>query len=327
MKKVLSGIRASGNLHLGNYLGAVKGMLDLQNDSGFETYYMVADLHGITAPYDKNKFAGNVKSVIKDYLACGLDPKKSTLFIQSTVPQHLELFYLFTSVTNVAKMQHLPTYKDEIKKHPENITMALLNYPVLMAADILAYKASHVPVGVDQEPHIEVARDIAKKMNAKYGTNFPEPVRFKTSGEYVPSLLGEGKMAKSIEGSAIFLTDSLDEIKSKVAKIPTDCGKGENIPTTGGVASFLKFVELFEGKEVRSQYEFDYTKSGLRYGDAKSKLATAIYNFLKPIQEKRVQIEKDIDFVNDVINEGTKKAQATTIQTVNEVKELMGLRY
>jgi len=197
-KRVFSGTRATGGLHLGNYLGAVKGYLELSNDPGYETIYMVMDLHAITTPFDKDKLAENTRNVVLDYLACGLDPEKSIITVQSLVPEHTYLAHILSAEISVARMQHLPTFKEKVAQHPDNVTMALLNYPVLMAADILLYKASLVPVGVDQEPHLEVAREIARKMNNLYGTDFPEPVRFATKGEYIPSLTGEGKMSKTV---------------------------------------------------------------------------------------------------------------------------------
>lgn len=325
-KRVLSGIRATGRLHLGNYLGAVVGMLELQNDPSYETLYMVADLHSLTTPYDKSKLQDNVRGVVLDYLSVGLDPEKSTIFVQSHLSEHTELFYLLSTVTTLARMQHLPTYKDKLKQHPNASTVALLNYPVLMASDILIYKAGLVPVGIDQEPHLEVAREIARKMNDTYGTNFPEPVRFGTKGEYVPSLTGEGKMSKSVEGSFISLTDSLEDIKKKLAGAPTDSGKGEKMPESGGVANLLKFVELFEGLEKRKLYEEQYLGEGVRYGDLKSELATAIFKELKPIQEKRQELEKSPALVNKIIKEGAEKARIIASETVREVKEKMGLK-
>src|SRR3990167_2407180 len=228
-KRVLSGIMATGRLHLGNYLGAVKGFLALQEESEYETLYMVADLHATTTPYDPKTLRQSAREVIMDYLACGLDPEKSTLFIQSDVPEHTELAFYFSTVVSIARMQHLPTYKDKIKQYPEANTMALLNYPVLIAADILIYKAGLVPVGIDQEPHLEIAREVARKFNSEYGTDFPEPQRFKTKAEYIPSLTGAGKMSKSVEGSFINLTDDLETIKKRLAGAPTDSGKGKKI--------------------------------------------------------------------------------------------------
>ncbi len=324
-RRVLSGIRATGRLHLGNYLGAVKGMLELQDRGDLETLYMVADLHALTTPYDINELKTKTREVILDYLAAGLDPEKTTLFIQSHVPEHSELFYLLSTVVSLARMQHLPTYKDKIKQYPNAQTVALLNYPVLMASDILIYNASLVPVGIDQEPHLEIAREIARKMNDTYGTKFPEPVRFATSGEYVPSLSGEGKMSKSVEGSYINLTDDLKTIQKRLAGAPTDSGKGEAVPATGGVANLLKFVELFEGIEKRKMYEEKYLGVGIRYGDLKKELADAIYKELLPIQEKRKELEHKTSYVDEVIKSGAEKARKIASETVLEVKEKMGL--
>ncbi|MFZ3301638.1 MAG: tryptophan--tRNA ligase [Microgenomates group bacterium] len=324
-KRVLSGMRASGRLHLGNYLGGAKGMLALQSMPEYETLYMVADVHGITAPYDVKQLQENKRGMLLDYLSVGLDPEKSIVFMQSDIPEHLELAFYFSSVVSMYRMQHLPTFKDEVKKHPDNVTMALLGYPVLMASDILIYNASLVPVGIDQEPHLEIAREIARKMNDTYGTKFPEPVRFATSGEYVPSLSGEGKMSKSVEGSYINLTDDLKTIQKRLAGAPTDSGKGEVVPATGGVANLMKFVELFEGIEKRKMYEEKYMGEGIRYGDLKKELADAIYKELLPIQEKRKELEHKTTYVDEVIKSGADKARKIASETVLEVKEKMGL--
>src|SRR3989338_4927350 len=322
-KRVLSGIRATGRLHLGNYLGAVKGMLELQNDPEYETFYMVADVHTITTPYNVEELRRARREGIIDYLAAGLDPEKSVIFQQSEIPEHFELAFLLSSITTIAKMQHLPTFKEKVKQYPQHSTMALLNYPVLMAADILIYKAEAVPVGIDQEPHLEVAREIARRMNQDYGTDFPEPKRFATNGEYVPSLTGEGKMSKTVEGSYINLTDSLEEIKSKVAKIPTDSGQGSEI--SGGVKTLMEFVELFEGKEKRSSFEEQYRTSGVRYSEIKEQLSEAIFKELEPIQKRRAELEKDTEYVDRVIREGAEKARKVARETVKEVREKMGL--
>lgn len=324
-KRVFSGTRASGKLHLGNYLGAVKGYLELQNNPEFETIYMVVDLHAITTPFDKEKLAQCTKDVILDYLACGLDPERSIITAQSLVPEHTYLMHLLSTEVTVARMLHLPTYKDKIKQHPDVVTMALLNYPVLMAADILAYKAELVPVGIDQEPHLEVAREIARKMNEKYKTDFPEPKRFSTRTDSIPSLSGEGKMSKSVEGSAIYLTDSLEKINAGTSKIPTDSGSGPQLPQSGGVPNLLEMVSLFEGEEKRKEYENQYLSGeGIRYSDAKRELAEAIYKELKPIQEKRIEIEKDKKYVDRVIKEGSEKARKIASDTLEDVKEKMG---
>jgi len=322
-KRVLSGIRATGRLHLGNYLGAVKGMLELQNNLEYETFYMVADVHTITTPYDVSELRRNRREVILDYLAAGLDPEKSVIFQQSEVNEHIELAFYFSSVTTIAKMQHLPTFKDKVKQYPENATMALLNYPVLMAADILIYKAGLVPVGIDQEPHLEVTREIARRFNQDYGTDFAEPKRFATEGEYVPSLTGEGKMSKTVEGSFINLTDDLEMIKAKIAKVPTDSGIGDKV--TGGVKTLFELVDLFQGKEKREELEKLYITTGIRYGDIKAELSEAIFAELEPFQRRRLELEANPEFVDKIIKEGNEKARKVAHETVKEVREKMGL--
>jgi tryptophanyl-tRNA synthetase len=324
-KRVFSGTRATGKLHLGNYLGAVKGYIELSNNPEYETIYMVMDLHAITTPFDPKNLAQNTKDVIIDFLSCGLDPEKSIITAQSLVAEHTYLANLISSTVSIARMQHLPTYKEKVKQYPDNVTMALLNYPVLMASDILIYKAELVPVGIDQEPHIEVAREIARKMNEKYGTNFPEPQRFATKTDALPSLAGEGKMSKSVEGSYINLTDALEEIKTKLASAPTDSGKGERVPKEGGVSNLLTFVELFEGKDKRKVYESMYLEEGIKYQVLKSELAEAIYKELEPIQEKRKELEAKPEYIEKVISEGAEKARRIAAETLKEVKEKMGL--
>lgn len=324
-KRVLSGIRATGRLHLGNYLGAVKGMLALQNNPDYETYYMVADLHSINTPYEPRKLSKQAREVVLDYLAAGIDPQKSTIFIQSQVSEHVELSYLFSTAISVARAFHLPTYKEKVKLQPQNVNMALLYYPILMAADILIYKANAVPVGDDQLPHLEIAREIARKMNSKYGLDFPEPEQFKTKGHKIPSLLGEGKMSKSIEGSYINLTDDLKTIKEKLAKVPTDKGKGDKVPTQGGVATLLSLVDLFKGEERKKEYEKAYLDAGIHYRDLKEELAEAIYEELIPIQKRRSLFEKDTDKVDQILMEGAEKAKKVARTTLDEVRKAMGI--
>lgn len=324
-KRVLSGIRATGRLHLGNYLGAVKGMVELQNNADYQTIYMVADVHTITTPYDREELRQNRREIILDYLAAGLDPEKSILFQQAEVGEHLELAFYFSSLATVARMQHLPTFKDKVKQYPENVNMALLNYPVLMAADILIYKAALVPVGIDQEPHLEIAREIARKFNSVYGTDFPEPRRFATQGEYVPSLTGQGKMSKSVPGSYIGMMDDLEMIRRALASAPTDSGQGDKVPSEGGVANLLKLVELFQGEAAKKQYQDAYLGSGLRYKDLKEDLAQAISVDLAPFQEKRAEIAANGQYLRKVITEGAKKAREIAKDTLTEVKGAMGL--
>ncbi len=322
-KRVLSGCRPSGKLHLGNYLGGIKGMIALQNHPHqYETFYMVANSHAITTPYSVNELKEDTIGVIIDYLAAGLNPQKSTLFIQSQVPEHFELAYYFSSILSIARMQHLPTYKEKIKQYPQNNTMALLNYPVLMAADILLYKADLVPVGIDQEPHLEVAREVARKMNQIYGTNFNEPRRFQTKGEYIPSLKGEGKMSKTIEGSQINLTDSREVIYKKIRSIPTATTAGGEM--TAGIKTLFIFAELFLPTEAKN-FKKEYDQGTLQFVTLKDAVAEAIYKELKPFQERRKEIAKNHVYINKVIEEGVNKARIIASKTLKEVKKKMGL--
>lgn len=322
VKRVFSGIRATGRLHLGNYLGAVKGMLELQNSNEYETVYCVVDVHTITTPYDKKTLPKNKREIVIDYLAAGLNPAKSMIIYQSDVPEHTELTFYFSSVMSIARMQHLPTFKEKVKQYPQHTTMALLNYPLLMAADILVYKAGLVPVGIDQEPHLEVTREIARKMNQMYGMDFPEPVRFATKGEYIPSLRGEGKMSKSVEGSFINLTDDLETIRKKVRSVPTATQAGGEM--SSGVKTLFTFADLYISSEVE-KYKDEYKKGTLQFVVLKDALANAIYDELKPIQSKRKEIENNPKYVDKVIKEGAEKARAIATQTVKEVKQKMGL--
>jgi len=315
-------MRATGRLHLGNYLGAIKGMLELQENPEYETLYMVADLHAITTPYKVEELRRNRKDLLIDYLAAGLDPKKSIIFYPSDVPEHMELAFYFSSVATIARMQHLPTYKDKVKQFPQDNSMALLNYPIQMAADIMAYKAELVPVGIDQEPHLEVAREIARKMNTQYGTDFPEPKRFATKGEYVPSLKGEGKMSKSVAGTYINVGDSFEEVQKKVRSIPTATVAGGEM--SGGIKALFLLSELFIADSVPN-YKKEFEVGSLQFSGMKDELAQAIFEQVKPIQEKRKKIEADPEYVTRVVKEGAQKARAIALATVTEVKKAMGL--
>lgn len=322
-KRVLSGIRASGRLHLGNYLGAVKGMLQLQNDPQYETLFMVADAHAVTTPYDIDELRQNRREIIIDYLAAGLDPQKSALFYQSDVTEHFELTYYFSAVTTMAKMQHMPTFKEKIKQYPQNVTMALLNYPLLMAADILIYKSELVPVGIDQEPHLEIAREIARRMNQDYGTNFPEPQRFATTGEYVPSLTGEGKMSKSVAGSYIELTDDAATVKRKIRSIPTSSQVGGEM--SSGLKALFALADMYLDNEEVSSYRQDYQAGTLRYVEVKDAVAAAISSELEVLQQKRAELVSQPEYIDEVVDSGAKQARAIARKTVQEVKQKMGL--
>lgn len=324
-KKVYSGVRATGQLHLGNYLGAVKGMLSLQDE--YDCIFSVVDLHAITTPYSPRTLQDSVRSVILDYLAAGLDPKKCKLEIQSLVPSHMELAYYLSTIYPISRLEDLPTYKDKKAQHPKYVNMGLLYYPVLMAADIMLYKGELVPVGIDQEPHLEVAREIARKFNSMFGQTFPEPKRFASPGEYVPSLSGEGKMSKSVEGSSITITDDLETIKKRLATAPTDSGtNGGQLPERGGVANLFKFLELFESKETYTTFEKQYETGTIRYSELKNVLAEAIYKELQPLQEKRKFFEENSMIVDGILEESNELCRQSAEETMREVRQKMGLR-
>ncbi len=327
-------MRPTSRLHVGNYLGAAKGMIALQEKQELDCIYAVVDLHAITTPYDPRNLAKDVRAVVLDYLGSGLDPKKCHIIIQSHLrAEHLELAYYFGTIYQVARLEDLPTYKEKKAQHPEYVNMGLLYYPILMAADILLYKAVSVPIGKDQEPHLEVTREIARKFNSMFPSTssgrsaetFPEPFSFTTPAQYVPSLLGEGKMSKSVEGSYIALTDDLETIRAKVAKIPTDVGKGEKFPTEGPVVNFVNFVELFLGHDRAMQLREVYKGEGIKYRGVKEELAQAIYAELKPIQERRKYYENHPEEVDRILGEGRDYARRIASETLREVREKMGL--
>jgi tryptophanyl-tRNA synthetase len=331
--RVFSGLRPTNFLHIGNYLGAIKGQIELQNKAEFDCIYSVVDLHGITTPFKPSGLQGQIKNLVLDLLGCGLDPKKCHLMVQSHVPEHVELAYLLGTIYPVSRLEDLPTYKEKKQENPDYINMGLLYYPVLMAADIMIYKADTVPVGKDQVPHIEVTREFARIFNRMFpstslrtgGKTFPEPQAYLVEGAYVPSLKGEGKMSKSVEGSYVLLADNLKTIRERLAGAPTDTGKGPELPQVGGVVNLLTLVELFEGKEVRMEYESQYLREGVRYQDLKHDLANAIFEALKPIQERRKFFEDNPRLVDEILEEGKEYCSQIARQTLEEVKEKMGL--
>lgn len=322
-KRVFSGVRANARPHLGNYLGAMKGMVELQDN--YDCIFSVVDLHTILVPYDPKILQRSIRDVVLDYLGAGLDPKKCHLLIQSHLAaEHLELAYYFGCVYPVSRLEDLPTYKEKKAQYPDYINMGLLYYPVLMAADILIYNAEVIPTGIDQEPHIEVTREVARKFNTVFGTNFPEPKRFDTPGRNLPSLIGEGKMSKA-KGGTILLTDSLEEIKAVLAKVTTDAGKGEKFPDSGPLANLITFVELFEGHDRAMQYREMYKVSGIKYHVLKEELAESVFKELAPIQERRKYYEEHPEEVEKILEEGKEYAKKIADETLKEVRKKMGL--
>ncbi|MGB9681343.1 MAG: tryptophan--tRNA ligase [Minisyncoccia bacterium] len=322
--RVFSAARPTGFLHLGNYLGGIKGYLELQDKEEYNCIYGIADLHGITSPYNPQNYSEQIKELAIEYLACGLNPEKAHLIIQSQVPYHVELFYFLSTIYPVSRLTQLPTYKEKAKQQPKYVNLGLLSYPILMAADILLYKAELVPVGKDQLPHLELTREVARNFNRFFGFTFPEPQAYLKEGAYVPSLTGEGKMSKTKPNSYIALIDDYKTIKEKLSKAPTDIGYGKTLPKKGGVYTLLVLTELFISKERRKEYEKMYLSKGIKYQSLKEELAKYIYEELKPIQEKRNYYLKNPKLVEKILKEGQEYAISIARETIKEVKEKMG---
>ncbi|MBI2068509.1 MAG: tryptophan--tRNA ligase [Candidatus Yanofskybacteria bacterium] len=333
--RVFSGIRPSGKLHLGNYLGAIKNWIELQN-SAHQSIFAVVDYHGITTPYDPKTFQQQIMDVVLDYLAAGIDPDKALLIRQSKVPQHTELAWLFNTITPVSWLDRLPTYKEQLEKSPKYNHMGLLDYPVLMAADILAEKSNLVPVGEDQMPHIDLANEIAKKFNSMFGQTF-EPVKAKlTEGARIMSLQDaskkmsktpqSGKVAAGQAGdeSCIFLVDTPDTIRAKIKRAVTDSGKEiyYNDEEKPAISNLITIFHLLSGKEIKN-IEAEY--EGKSYVDFKNDLAEVVVEFLKPFQTKRKEFEDNPKMVLEILEKSEEEARELASKTLKEVKEKMGL--
>jgi tryptophanyl-tRNA synthetase len=324
-ERVFSGIQPTGILHLGNYLGAMKGMLQLVDR--YECVYGIVDYHAITAPYDHQQMPANKLNAAIGYLAAGLDPEKATLMLQSDVPEHTELAWLFSSIVSVNKLQDLPTLKDKLSQIGGYLSSALLNYPVLQAADILIYKATVVPVGRDQEAHIEFTREVARKFNGVYGETFPEPVSFNTPGAVVPSLTGEGKMSKSVPGSYIALNDPPEVTWDKLAHTLTDPARvrltdpGE--PVKCPVIWTLHLI--YTPADRQAELAHGCRTAGIGCLQCKRVLFEEIMADLAPLQARWKELEAHPDDVRDVLRDGAARVRPIAQATVVEVKEKMGL--
>lgn len=325
VERVFSGIQPTGILHLGNYLGAMKGMIELVDR--YECIYGIVDYHAITVEFDPASMPASKLNVAIGYLAAGLDPRRATLMVQSDVPEHVELSWLFGCITSVNKLEDLPTLKDKLNQTGGFLSSGLLNYPILQAADIVIYKATVVPVGRDQEAHIEFTREVVRKFNGQFGETFPEPVSYNTPGAVVPSLTGEGKMSKSVPGSYIALTDSPEEIWEKLARTLTDParvrrsdpGDPEKCPVIWALH------QIYSPEEERVELAEGCRSAGIGCLQCKRALADRIVADLAPLQERWRDLEAHPDDVRDVLREGAARARPIAQATIAEVKEKMGL--
>ncbi len=327
METVLSGIRSTGNLHLGNYFGALKNFTKMQYEN--KCFFFIADYHSLTTHPDPKILHDNVKNVLTEYLAAGIDPETSTIYVQSEVPEVCELYLLLNMHAYMGELAKTASFKEKARKQPENVNAGLLTYPTLMAADILMHNADKVPVGKDQEQHLEMTRKFARRFNNFYGVEFfKEPVAYNFGQELVkiPGLDGSGKMGKS-EGNCIYLFDEPKAIEKKVKKALTDQGPTEhNQPKPECIENLFTILKVVSQPDVVSHFEDKWNTCEIRYGDLKKQLAEDIIQVTSPIRERIIEIRNDSDYLHRVTKEGAEKARESASRILSEVKRIMGFK-
>ncbi|MEP6676003.1 MAG: tryptophan--tRNA ligase [Ferruginibacter sp.] len=326
---VMSGIRPTGFLHLGNYFGAIRNYVKMQEE--FECYFMVADLHALTTHPDTKELKANVQRVLAENIACGLDPEKAAFYCQSHVHETAELYLYLNMMAYKGELEKTTTFKDKVRLNPENVNAGLLTYPVLQAADILLHRAKHVPVGKDQEQHLEMARTFANRFNHRYGDVFPEPYAFNYNDELikVPSLDGSGKMSKSENHLAtLYLADDDATIRKKVMKAKTDAGPGApNTAKPDYIENIFLLMKLVCKEDTIQKFETDYNNGNIRYGDLKKQLAEDMVAFISPKREKVNAILSDEIYLRQVMEQGAEKARKSAVATMQVAREAIGLNY
>ncbi|HQI69108.1 MAG TPA: tryptophan--tRNA ligase [Bacteroidales bacterium] len=329
MEIVVSGIRPTGNLHLGNYLGALQNFVKMQEENN--CYFFIADYHSLTTHPTPADLHTNVRNVLVEYLACGLDPEKATLYIQSDVPETAELYLILNMNAYKGELERCTSFKEKARTQPENINAGLLTYPTLMAADIIIHKAAMVPVGKDQEQHLEMTRTFANRFNRLYKVNyFPEPVAYNYGKNLVkiPGLDGSPKMSKSDnENSCIFLADTADIIRKKVMKAVTDSGPTvPNSPKPLVIENLFSLMKVVSAEDTIKHFDEQYNNCSIRYGDLKKQLAEDMIAFVAPITEKIKALTSDNNYLHKVTRIGAEKARASAAKTVREVREIIGFK-
>ncbi len=329
METVVSGIRSTGNLHLGNYFGAVQNFLKMQNE--YNCYFFIADYHSLTTHPTPSDLHNHVRRVLVEYLAAGIDPEKSTIYIQSDVPEIPELYLLMNMNAYLGELERSTSFKDKVRANPDNVNAGLLTYPVLMAADIIIHKATKVPVGKDQEQHLEMTRTFSNRFNRMYNVDyFPEAQAFNFGTELIkiPGLDGKGKMGKSEgENNAVYLGDSPDVIKKKVMKAVTDSGPTEmNQPKPDIIQNLFDIMKAVSSPDTLQHFDELYNKCEIRYGDMKKQLTEDITNFLSPIREQITDIESNEAYLHKVVKLGQEKARESAGKTIKEVREIIGFK-
>jgi len=326
---VLSGIRPTGFLHLGNYFGALRNYVRMQED--YNCFFFVANWHSLTTHPDTKELQQSVNRVIAENIACGLDTDKVALYVQSDVPEIAELYLYLNMLAYKGELEKTASFKDKVRLQPENINAGLLTYPVLMSADILIHRALYVPVGKDQEQHLEMTRNFAERFNHRYGEVFPLPKAFNYNSELVKilGLDGNGKMSKSENQMAtIYLADDDESIRKKIMKAKTDAGPTEpNAIKPDYIQNLFTLMQLVSTEEVYKHYESNYNGCSIRYGDFKKQLAEDMANFIKPIREKATDIQQDKVFLSKVIKEGAEKARESASKTLLLVRKVINMNY
>ena len=329
METVVSGIRSTGKLHLGNYYGAVKNFVQMQNE--YNCFFFIADLHSLTTHPTPGDLHGSVKQVLIEYLAAGIDPEKATIYVQSDVPEISELYLYLNMNAYMGELERSASFKDKVRSNPDNVNAGLLTYPVLMAADILIHKATKVPVGKDQEQHLEMSRTFGNRFNRLYNKEyFPEPFAFNFSNQLVkvPGLDGKGKMGKSEgEGNAVFLSDEPEVIRKKVMRAVTDSGPTkENEPKAEAVQNLFDLLKVVSSIDTYNHFDGLYNNCEIRYGDLKKQLAEDMIIATSPMREKINDLSKNSSFLRQVAKHGALKARESASNTLREVREIIGFR-
>jgi tryptophanyl-tRNA synthetase len=326
---VLSGIRPTGFLHLGNYFGAMRNYVKMQEE--YECYFFVADWHSLTTHPDTKELKNSVLRVVAENIAAGIDPKKACLYVQSSVPEIAELYLLLNMLAYKGELEKTATFKDKVRLQPENVNAGLLTYPVLQAADILIHRSKYVPVGKDQEQHLEMARNFAQRFNYRYGEVFPEPQAFNYGSDLVkvPSLDGSGKMSKSENQMVtLYLADDDDLIRKKVMKAKTDAGPTEpNTEMPDYIKNLFLLMELVSNDSTSTHFQQQFKNASIRYGDMKKALADDMVKFIAPIREKTNQLLADTDSLKTIIKDGAEKARISARKTIEAVREKVGVNY
>jgi len=326
---VVSGIRPTGFLHLGNYFGAMRNYVRMQDE--FDCFFFVANWHALTTHPDTKELKQSVYRVIAENVACGLDPEKVALYVQSDIPEIAELYLYLNTMAYKGELEKTTTFKEKVRLNPENVNAGLLTYPVLMAADILIHRAVKVPVGKDQEQHLEMARNFAERFNYRYGDVLPSPQPFNFGSELVKimSLDGNGKMSKSENQMAtIYLADDDEAVRKKIMKAKTDSGPAEpKSEKPDYIQNLFTLMSIVSEASVQEKFNTDFNNCVMRYGDMKKQLAEDMVNFIRPIREKAADIQHNKEMLEKIIRTGAEKARDSASKTLSEVRKAMAMNY